>query len=260
MNIGFIGVGHMAGSILRALSKEEGFSFYVNDHHLDKMMALEREYKGRVFVTVNQEILNQCPFVFLGVKPCDMNALLASLGKDHPRTIFVSMAAGYSLDELEMHLGNSRLIRIMPNTPVLVSKGVTFASYRRLSKDEKETFERMMTLTGKLHEINEEKMDVVSVLTGSSPAYLDAFADALMHFGQANGLDEKEATEYVWDMVEGAALLGRESGKSPKTLKEEVCSPGGSTIEGVWVLDDAGFEQTIQKAAEASLTKTKNMR
>ncbi len=259
MNIGFIGVGHMASSILRALAKDESLSFVINDHHEKNMAALSEELPGRVYAASYRDILLSCPFVFLGVKPTDLGALLEEI-KGIGEAVLVSMAAGFSLAEIRKPIGERPLIRIMPNTPVLVGKGVTFACYDGVGEEEKRTFEKIMAHTGALYEIEEDKMDAVSVLTGSSPAYLDYFLDALARFGEETGFSKKEATEYVLKMAEGTIALDQSSDKSPLELGEEVCSPGGSTIEGVKVLREKKMPQTVKLAAEASYAKTKKMK
>lgn len=259
MNIGFIGVGHMASSILRALAKDESLCFLVNDHHEEKIASVSLDFPGRVYEATYRDILRGSSFLFLGVKPTDLGALLDEI-KEVEGPILVSMAAGFSMSEILSIVGNRPLIRIMPNTPVLVGKGVTFATYHDVSENDKETFEKMMAYTGSLYEIEEEKMDAVSVLTGSTPAYLDYFLDALAKFGRNVGFTEKEATEYVLKMAEGTIALDLASEKTPLELGKEVCSPGGSTIEGVKVLLDKKMPETVIEAAEASYKKNKNMK
>ena len=259
MNIGFIGVGHMASSILRALAKDESLCFLVNDHHEEKIASIAKDYPGRVYEANYRDILRGSSFVFLGVKPTDLGALLDEIkGVEGP--VLISMAAGFAMEEILAIVGDRPLIRIMPNTPVLVGKGVTFATYHGVMESEKELFKKMMALTGSLYEIEEEKMDAVSVLTGSTPAYLDYFLDALARFGRNVGFSEKEATEYVLKMAEGTIALDLASEKTPLELGKEVCSPGGSTIEGVKVLLDKKMPETVIEAAEASYKKNKNMK
>ena len=260
MNIGFIGVGHMASSILKALSVNEGLRFYVYDHHLDRMETLKRKYEGRVFVSEMEGVLSSSSFVFLGVKPKDMDELLEKIGKQPLGPVYVSMVAGYSLSEIRNHLPEVPLIRIMPNTPVSVGKGVTAVCYDRVDEKTKNAFANLYSPTGKLYEIDESQMDLYSVLTGSSPAYIDHVAASLVEFGMKHGLGEMEATRIVFEMIEGVASLGKCSGKTPEELEKEVCSPGGSTIEGIKVLRDENVAKAMVLAAEASLEKNKHMK
>ncbi len=259
MNIGFIGVGHMAGSILKALAKKEDLIFYVNDHHQEKMEALAKQYPGRVIFSPLEAILSNCPYVFLGVKPGDLKGLLLEV-RGQAKPLLISMAAGYSIKEMLETLGERPFVRIMPNTPVAVGKGVTFATYHAVGEGDKKVLRDIMSYAGAFYEIPEEKMDAVSVLTGSTPAYLDYFIDALATFGEKVGFSKEEATEYVLRMAEGTVALDLASEKSPIELGKEVCSPGGSTIEGVKVLIDKKMPEIVVEAAEASLAKTKKMK
>ncbi|MCR5079419.1 MAG: pyrroline-5-carboxylate reductase [Bacilli bacterium] len=261
MKIGFIGLGHMAGSILKAISRHREYDFYVNDHHEDRLAKYKEELGERFAISSYEEILSFCPYVFLGVKPTDMGSLLESIRPYVGSNVLISMAAGYSLKEiLEKTRESTKVIRIMPNTPVAVNKGVSFAVYQNVCPIEKKRFLKMMSLTGALYEIKEEDIDTVSVLTGSTPAYLDYFLDALIQFGVSKGFSELEAREYVLKMAEGVIALDKASSKSPIELGKEVCSPGGSTIEGVDLLERNGFREMVKEAAEASYNKTKKMK
>lgn len=259
MKIGFIGLGHMAGSILHALSQNGEYEFYVNDHHEDRLFALKEKLGDRFSISSHKDILSCCPFVFLGVKPKDMSKLLFEI-KELPSQVIVSMAAGYSIEEMLDILGERKVIRIMPNTPVAVRSGMTFATYLNVCPIEKQQFIKMMSETGSIYEIDEEKMDTVSVLTGSTPAYLDYFLDALIEFGKIKGFTEEKSKEYVLKMARGTIDLNISSSKSPLELGKEVCSPGGSTIEGVNLLEEKGFRNMVKDAAEASYQKTKKMK
>ena len=260
MNIGFIGLGHMAGSILKALSNSKEYVFYVNDHHEDRLLDLKKSLGDKLHISNYDDILSSCPFIFPGVKPKDMTSLLGRIKEGVSSQVLISMAAGYSIEEILNALGKAKVIRIMPNTPVAVRKGVTFASIGDVCPVEKKQFIKMMLLTGSLYEIEEEKMDVVSVLTGSTPAYLDYFFDALIEFGVNKGFSKEEAKEYVLKMAEGTVALDLSSSKSPLELGKEVCSPGGSTIEGVNLLEENHFRELVKDAAEASYQKNKKMK
>ncbi|MBQ2070473.1 MAG: NAD(P)-binding domain-containing protein, partial [Bacilli bacterium] len=124
MNIGFIGLGHMAGSILKALSNSEEYDFYVNDHHEDRLLDLQKSLGDKLHISNYDDIFSSCPFIFLGVKPKDMTPLLERIKEVVSSQVLISMAAGYSMKEIYEVIGKAKLIRIMPNTPVAVRKGV----------------------------------------------------------------------------------------------------------------------------------------
>lgn len=260
MNIGFIGVGHMAGSILRAITNKND-TYFVNDHHEDRLRQYKKELGSGLRLSNYKEILENSEFVFLGVKPKQLKELLYELKEGGRDVVFVSMAAGFSIEEMAECLGpDAKIIRIMPNTPVAVGKGVTFFSGINITDEIKCRFLALLKPTGTLYEIDESKMDLVSVLTGSTPAYLDYFIDALAQFGEEKGLSKEEATTYVLKMAEGTIALCQASDKTPLELGREVCSPGGSTIEGVNHLLENGFTDITKVAAEKSYAKTKQMK
>lgn len=256
MKIGFIGTGHMAGSIIKALAKNEENIFYINDIDLNKAKSLKEEFSNNIIISNIKQIFNESSFIFLGVKPSDLGSLLEEC-KDYinDKHVIVSMVSGYELRKIINIIGDKQIIRIMPNTPVIVSKGVTFMAYNNISDEIKVKFKDIMSLTGTLYEVDESKIDVVSVLTGSSPAYLDYFIDALAKFGIKMGFSEEEANELVLKMCEGTIALNFNSNKSPIELGNEVCSPGGSTIEGVKSLLANDFYKIILDAAMASYNK-----
>ncbi len=260
MKIGFIGVGHMAGSILTAISKNKDYMFYINDIDKNKTTNFKKLLTERVLVSNTYEVVKASDFIFLGVKPKDLKFVLEQIKNISNNKVFISMAAGFNICEIINITGNINLIRIMPNTPVAVGKGVTFYINYNVDENSLNKFKTMMMHTGSLYEIEENKMDVVSVLTGSSPAYLDYFLDALSDFGVSHGFTKEEATEYVLKMAEGVATLNLKSNKSLKTLGDEVCSPGGSTIEGVKILLDNELYNLVGDAAKASYNKNKNMK
>ena len=260
MKIGFIGVGHMASSILEALTNNKTYSFNICDLDDKKTTHYANLMSDRVKVCDILSLVDDSDVIFLGVKPKDLHDVLSLIKDNIKDQLVISMAAGFNISEIIDVTGDIHLIRIMPNTPVLVSSGVTFYTGYNVTSNDLTLFKEMMAYTGSIYEIEESKMDVVSVLTGSSPAYLDFFLDALSEFGVSLGFSKSEATEFVLKMAQGVTLLNLNSNKSLKELGRDVCSPGGSTIEGVKVLLDNGLYDLVNAAATASYNKNKNMK
>ena len=259
MKIGFIGVGHMAGSILKSISQNTEYEFYINDVNFNHADDISKDLPNKIIKCSSIDVIDNSDLIFLGVKPKDLADVLNEVGNNIKDKLIISMAAGFSIEKIINITGDINLIRNMPNTPVEVSSGVTFYSNYKSSVDMLNKFKEVMSYTGSLYEIAEDKMDVVSVLTGSTPAYLDYFIDALSEFGVTKGFTKEESIEYVLKMALGTILLNLSSSKSPKQLGDEVCSPGGSTIEGVKVLLDNDFYKLINDAANASYNKNKKM-
>lgn len=259
MVIGFIGTGHMGGSIALALGKDGAHRLLLHNRTEDKAARLQKTIGENAIVVPLEEVASQADVLFLGVKPVDLDGVLKALPR--PRGIVVSMIAGVSLKEIAPFLGGAPLVRILPNTPVAVGKGFTLVTFdASFSAAQKKAFLELLSPLGEAVEVAEDKLNPGGVLTGSAPAYLDYFVDALAEAGVSMGLTKDEATKYVLAMCEGAIALAKESGKSPKRLGEEVCSPGGSTIEGVQVLLERGLYSMVEEASLATYRKNQKMR
>ena len=254
ITIGFIGTGHMGGAIAKRLSN---VNILLNNRSANKAQTLAKAIGDNAQVCDPLSLCAKSRFVFLGVKPADMQGLSHTLSTASGEAIFVSMAAGLSLSSLEALFPGRKLIRIMPNTPVEVGKGITFVSFGNISEEEKAEFFSLMAPCGQCVEIEESKIDAASVLTGSAPAYLDYFLDALAEAGTKLGLSKEEATAYSLAMAEGAVALAKQSNHTPKELGAAVCSPGGSTIEGVDVLLSHGLYDDLALAAASTYYKNR---
>ncbi len=257
MKIGFIGCGHMGGSIAISLSdNNELFLYDLDCNRITNLLTkLNNAHNSSI-----EEILNKCKYVFLGVKPTDLTSLLNSIKDIKTNCIFVSMAAGYSLKEIQDIIKNNEIIRIMPNTPIAVKKGIVFVTSNNASKETLNEFTSIMSNVSIVYPIKETMMDAGSVIGGSGPAYVDFFIDALIKSAINLGFDSNDASKLVNQMIEGTLLLNKTSSKSVIELGKEVCSPGGSTIEGVNVLLNDGLYELVNKALLASYNKNKNMK
>ncbi|MCR4879562.1 MAG: pyrroline-5-carboxylate reductase [Bacilli bacterium] len=258
MNIGFIGTGHMGASLALAIKDNSSFFLYLNNRNIAKAITLSEKINNSKTVSI-EEIVKDCPYIFIGVKPIDIKDVLIRINELKYQGIIISMAAGIEMKEMRKYISNP-IIRIMPNTPVLVKSGLTLVNYSsNVNEKMKEDFLLMMKETGDIKEVKEEEINPISVITGSAPAYIDYVIDALIKAAVKEGLDEKEATYYVLKMMEGTIKLDLASNKSPLELGKEVCSPGGSTIEGVNVLIKNNIYDIINRAYLATLNKNKKM-
>lgn len=255
--IGFIGTGHMGGSIALAL-KDAPYTLYLNNRTESKAKVLKEQIPSAILAS-QKTIMESCDLVFLGVKPKDVKDVLMGLRDYGGGAVIVSMAAGVYLKDMEPLLPN-RFIRIMPNTPVLYHSGVTLVSYGRgVDESTKRLLKEILQVTGAYLEIEEEQMDSLGVLTGSAPAYLDYFLDALIKATVNQGYDEETATTLTLKMAEGVIKLALESKTPPQELGKAICTPGGSSIEGVNVLLQRDLYQNVSDAYQATLNKNKKM-
>ena len=193
-----------------------------------------------------------------------MEELLAplrfTLAERPSRFVLCSMAAGLSIARIqEMAGGDYPVIRIMPNTPASVGAGMIQYCTSNVTAEEEAEFLKLMAPAGRLDAVPESLIDAASCVSGCGPAWVYQFIEALADGGVACGLPRAKAQEYAAQMVLGSAKLVLESGQHPGALKDAVCSPGGSTIQGVRVLEEKGLRGAVMDAVIASYNKTKEM-
>lgn len=261
MKIGFIGCGNMGGALARAASKAVGGkNIILCDSTEEKAEALAGEI-GAVAVSLS-DAAKQSDFLFLGVKPQMLDELFASLSpmlcKRKKTPVLVSMAAGISISAIEKMTGcEIRVIRIMPNTPVSVGAGmILYDVNKNVTDADISDFLNILSMAGKLDRLDESKIDAASAVSGCGPAYVYMFAEALADGGVLCGLPRDKANFYAAQTLMGAAKLLMESGKHAGELKDAVCSPGGTTIEGVKALEDGAFRASAVNAVVAAYEKT----
>ena len=251
---GFIGTGNMGGALAKAAAKSTK-SILLADHFAEKAEALAAQLGCDS--ADNLAVVKSCRYVFLGVKPQMMADMLKSV-RDviccREDIILVTMAAGLSIETIRELAGwDYKTIRIMPNTPVEVGEGeILYSPAENVTQEELDEFLTLMQHAGKLTAIPESLMDAGCSLSGCGPAFVFKFIRALAQGGMNAGIDEATAIELAAQTVVGAAKLLTASPLDPQTLIQNVCSPGGSTIEGVKSLDADDFEATVAKAVGKS--------
>lgn len=253
----FIGAGNMGLALLLAAAKT-GAKLGVCDHqesHLAAARAAGAEVGDAETLAANSR------FLFLGVKPYAVEALCRELAPClSPETVLVTMAAGKTAGAIAAAAGHDKVIRIMPNTPVAVGAGLTvYCKTDAVTDDEERAFLALLRESGAVEPLPENKIDAASALSGSSPAFVYLFAEALADGAVAAGLPRDKADRFAALTLRGAAALLLESGKHPGKLKDEVCSPGGSTIEGVRALARGGFQGLVADAVVDTFEKAKNL-
>lgn len=262
-SIGFLGCGSMGGAIARAVCKAaDPQTVFLANRTPAKAEALAAELNCRV--ASNSEVARSCSLIFLAVKPQMMADLLASLRSElagrTDRFVLCTMAAGLSIARIrEMAGGDYPVVRIMPNTPAAVGAGMIQYCTADVTALEAEAFLRLMAPAGRLDAVPETLIDAASCVSGCGPAWAYQFIEALADGGVACGLPRAKAQEYAAQMLLGSAKLVLESGQHPGALKDAVCSPGGSTIQGVRVLEERAFRGAVTDAVLAAYAKTKEM-
>lgn len=253
--IGFIGMGNMGKAILFGALKEfrkEDLVFCA------KTMETKRkvfEETGVEYTDSNAECANRCKYLILAVKPQYYEEVFKSIRyMVTPEHVIISLAPGRTIAQLKQSLGSDkRIVRVMPNTPAMIGEGMTGISCIRseLTDLETEMLRKIFEACGKVEFVEEKLMDAVACASGSSPAFVYMFIEALADGAVRYGMPRKQAYVFAAQAVRGAASMVLETGEHPGTLKDNVCSPAGTTIAGVAALEEHGFRNAVIKASDA---------
>jgi len=259
--VGFIGAGNMGGALIDAVSRTtdpKNIAIYDKDESKAKQKA---DSVGAAACDI-KTVAAQSDFVFLGVKP-NIISIVAKEIKDliSRDTVVVSMAAGIDINTISSELDTKRVIRIMPNTPVAVGEGMILYSLGKdVSDEDVELFVDLLSSAGTLDFIEEKYIDAAAALSGCGPAFVYMFAEALADGAVKCGLSRDKALLYAKQTIIGSGKMMLMSQKHPEQLKDEVCSPGGTTIEGVLSLENGGFRHTTSSAVVAAYEKTAKLK
>ena len=259
--IGFIGCGNMGGALAKAALKSVGAeNIFVYDIDIKKSKAFADETD--VNVADAEYIVLNCDYIFLGVKPQMLKSLFEKISPvlEERTTDFtlVSMAAGVSISSLQqMAQVDCPIIRIMPNMPASVGEGMILYTVNDfVSKEDIDGFLDSMKFAGLLDRIDEDKIDAASCVSGCGPAFVFMFCEALADGAVECGLPRDKALLYAAQTLTGAAQMLIKTGEHPGKLKDAVCSPAGSTIEGVKALENGAFRATTMDAVRKAYIRT----
>lgn len=257
---GFIGTGNMGGALATAARKAlQGEHILLSNRTPEKARALADKL-GAV-VTDNAGAAAKSDFLFLGVKPQMMAGMLSGIretlaAREQP-CVLVTMAAGLSIAAIRELAGvDFPVIRVMPNTPAAIGSGIMLCCSDGVDEARLELFKTAMAGVGLLGFIEEKQIDAASAISGCGPAFAAMLIEALADGGVACGLPRGDAQRFAAQMLLGTAALALETGEHPGALKDAVCSPGGSTIQGVRALEARGFRSAAMEAVIAAYEKT----
>ena len=264
MKIGFIGLGNMGGSLARLVAQEERFrsELLLANRSRNKAEKIAAELGGQP--VSNAEIFAQAEVIFLGIKPAQFADLLAEyqeILEKRDSLLLVSMAAGLPLESLErLTPSHHRWIRMMPNTPVAVGEGViSYALSQPANQVDEDLLRELLSSAGLLVKLEEKQLDAATALAGCGPAFVYLFIEALADAGVRAGLSRDISLELANQTLLGAAKLSQVSGQHPAQLKDQVCSPGGSTITGVASLEENAFRGTVMDAVQVAYKRTQEL-
>jgi len=264
MKLGFIGLGNMASAMIggilsKGMAKPDEILGF--DKFEGARTAAGEKFKIGI-AEDNCQVAKQSEVLFLAVKPQFFPEVLEEIRDAVSKeTLIVSIAAGKTLAFLEDGISpEHKIVRCMPNTPALVGEGCTGVCCNSMVNDEE--LQQVLTLLssfGKAYKITENMMDAVVAVSGSSPAYVFMFIEAMADGAVKAGMPRAQAYEFAAQAVLGSAKMVLETGKHPAELKDMVCSPAGTTIEAVKVLEERGFRGAVMDAMEACVERNRQL-
>lgn len=261
---GFIGMGNMGYAMLKGLlSVYTPSDIIFTCPDLEKCKRISQE-TGVRYAESNAECANNAQYVVLAVKPQVYNVVLKNINNViREDSVVISIAPGISIDNIKSQLGiNARVVRAMPNTPALVGEGMTGVAYDKedFSFEEREVIDSFFNSFGKVVYVSENQMNAIVCASGSSPAYVYMFIEALADSAVKYGIKREDAYKLVAQTVLGSAKMVLETGEHPGVLKDKVCSPGGTTIAAVAALEEHNFRSSLIKATDACYDKCNNIK
>ena len=262
--IGFIGSGNMGGAMIGGIIRAELVNkedIYVADIS-EKNLAIVKENYGVNTTTNNAEVAAQCDVLVLSVKPQFYPVVIAGI-KDVVKedAIIVVIAAGQSSTAVKELFGRDmKIAKVMPNTPALVGEGMAaFAPTKNMTQEEIDDVTAILNSFGKSEIVPEHLMDAVTAVSGSSPAYVYMFIEAMADAAVVEGMPRAQAYKFAAQAVLGSAQMVLQTGKHPGELKDMVCSPAGTTIAAVAKLEETGFRSSVMQAMKACADKSRDM-
>ena len=276
IKIGCIGCGMMGGALIKAISKKVGGEkILLSDGDVEKAKSLALEL-GANFVTSNAQIIENCSHIILAVKPAFFSSVLEqikysynNIAKSEQKNlpVIISIMAGLSIEKIEQMSiqagisgGLQNILRLMPNLPATVNEGmIALCTKENVSSEiskEVEFVKEILSCAGKVEQVSEKLMDVVTAVSGSGPAYGFMFIEALADAAVLLGMPRSQAYIYAAQTLKGAAQMVLETSEHPAKLKDAVCSPGGTTIQAVKSLEEKGFRSAVISAVESAYNKS----
>lgn len=261
--IGFIGMGNMGYAMLKgALRYKQPSDLTFTDVAVSRMEEVKKE-TGVDFYTDKKEMLKTVKYIVLAVKPQYLSQVAEEIkGEIAKDQVVISILPGISISSLKETLATeAKIVRTMPNTPALVGEGMTGISFSEdvFSEEEKKEVLNFFSAFGKYEVVEERLMNAVVCASGSSPAYVYMFIEALADSAVKYGIPRTMAYTFAAQTVLGSAKMVLETGQHPGKLKDDVCSPGGTTIAAVSALEECGFRSAIMKAADECYKKAVQM-
>ncbi len=260
--IGFIGCGNMGFALMSGLVKAG---------KQDQLVCTDKDTDAEIkvitklnigYIRTNKELAQQAKYIVLAVKPQFMDEVIEEIKDVVTEENVIISIAPVAIEKIKNGFGKDlKYVRVMPNTPALIGEGMSVVSFSNaeFTQEEKDVVNEIFKSCGKVEIMEERYLDAVTAISGSSPAYVYMFIEAMADAGVKNGLPRNIAYKLAAQTVLGSAKMVLETGEHPAVLKDRVCSPGGTTIAAVAVLEEKGFRSAVIEAMEACYNKTVSM-
>ncbi|MFP4020640.1 MAG: pyrroline-5-carboxylate reductase [Halanaerobium sp.] len=265
MKLAIIGLGNMGQAILSGILKQDIIKaeniIAADKKFSEPEFELEAQFSEINITADNQKAAREADYIILAVKPQIIKFVLEDIKNDAAAKIIISIAAGVKTELLSQYFGSdAKIVRVMPNTPALVAEGMSVLYYSpKVEADEKAFVDKIFNSLGETAAVREEDMDAVTGLSGSGPAFVYLFIEALADAGVLKGLDRQTSLKLAAQTVKGGAEMALSSGRHPAELKDMVCSPAGTTIAGVAELEDKAFRSAVIRAVKAAAERSEEL-
>lgn len=263
--IGFIGAGNMARALIRGLLHSGSYrkeEVWASDPDRRQLATLAKEFEVEG-IADNLVLASRSQMVVLAVKPQIIDDVLREIRPAvSPGRLFISIAAGVKTTRLEKLLGGeAKVVRVMPNTPALVARAMSvMVRGRRATARDERACRAIFGCVGEVMTLGRESLlDAVTAVSGSGPAYVYLFAEALVKAAVSQGLAAKTAAKLAYETIAGAAQMLIETGQTPVALRQMVSSPGGTTVAGLAVLEERGFARAVSAAVRAAARRSREL-
>ncbi len=259
MHVGIIGVGTIGEIFAERLGKE-GHKLFAYDIRPERLEKIAESYAVRKAPS-NAALIEWSEVVVIAVKPQAFLSLVEEMKNANlDGKVFISVLAGVATQSYEEELPGVKIVRIMPNLPIKIGKGVIAISRgENVTMEEEEETAELLGVLGTVEKVPEDKIDAVTALSGSGAGYVFAIIEALADAGVRIGLDYSQSLRMVAGTMAGSAKMIEETGRHPAELKNKVCSPSGTTIEGIFVLEEMGIRGILMKAVSAAYKRAKEL-
>jgi len=262
--IGFIGIGNMGSAMIGGIITAGLLTpdrIIASARTVENLVLIKEKY-GIDTTTDNRKVAEIADILILAIKPNAYPAVIDEIkGSLREGSIIVSIAAGLSLKTLQEYFAEDvKIVRVMPNTPALVGAGMSaLCNNQFVSNEDIDDIKSILNSFGRCETVDEQLMDTVTGISGSSPAYVYLFIEAMADAAVQGGMPREQAYKFAAQAVLGAAKMVLETGIHPGILKDNVCSPGGTTIEAISELERRGFRSAVISAVEVCIEKSKKM-